>query len=50
MLQFWCADGSDSDENKEYLIEVEAMSINIFDISGDEDIARIAFMVIYVKY
>ena len=37
MPQFRCADGSGSDEDKEELTEVEAMSINISDIIGDED-------------
>ena len=38
MLQFRCADGSDSDEDKEELIKVEAMSSNVSDISGYEDV------------
>ena len=40
-LQFLCEDGSDSEEDKELLIEVEAISINVSDISGDEDVVNV---------
>ena len=35
MLQFQCADGSDSEEDEEDLIEVETMPINVSDSSDD---------------
>ena len=37
MLQFQCADDSNSEKYKEELIKVVATSINISDSSGDED-------------
>ena len=46
MLQFKCEDGSDSVEDKEYLIKFEAMPINISDRSVDKDSVRVAFMII----
>ena len=46
MLQFWCAGGSDSEKDKEELIEVEAMTINVSDSSGDEEFWRVALMTI----
>ena len=46
MLQFWCADGSDSEEDKEELVEVEAMSINVYESSGDKDVSRVYLMII----
>ena len=49
MLQFWCADGSDSEEDKEELIEFEAMSINVSDSSGYKNFSRVAFVIIQVK-
>ena len=41
MLQFWCADGSESEGDKEELIKVEAMSINFSDSSGYEYVLRV---------
>ena len=41
MLQFWCVYGYDINENKEELIEVEATSINVSDISGDDKFSKI---------
>ena len=35
MLQFWCVDGFNDEEDEEDLIEVEAPEINVYDISGD---------------
>ena len=46
MLQFLCADGSDSEEDKEELIEVEAVSINVSDSSSDKDVSRVDFKII----
>ena len=46
IIQFWCAYGSDSEENKEELIKVEAMSINVYVSSCDEDISSIDFIII----
>ena len=43
MLQFWCADGSDSEEDKEELIKVEAMPIYVSVSSGDDNVARGCF-------
>ena len=50
MIQFQCTYGSDIEENKQELIEVEAMPINVYDISGDKDVERFAFIMILVKY
>ena len=46
MLQFLCADGSDSEEDKEELIEFESISINVSVISGDEDTSRVSLIII----
>ena len=46
MLQFQCAYASDSEEDKEEFIKVEAMPINVFDISVDEDFSMVYFMII----
>ena len=46
MIQFWCEYASDSEEDKEDLIEVEAMPITVYDSSGDEDVSRFALMII----
>ena len=35
---------SDNEEDKEELIEFEAMAIDVSDSSGDGDVARITFM------
>ena len=40
-LQLSCADGSDDEEDKEYLIEVEAMKMDISDSSGDVNDERL---------
>ena len=44
MLQYLCAYGYSEEKDKEELIKVEAMSINISDRSGDGDVARVSFM------
>ena len=44
MIQFLCADDSGDEEEKEELIKVESMSINVYDRSGDGDITRVDFM------
>ena len=46
MIQFWCEYASDSEEDKEDLIEVEATPITVYDSSGDEDVSRFALMII----
>ena len=46
MLWFWCADGSDSEKDKEELIKVEATLINVSYISGYEDVSRVALTII----
>ena len=46
MLEFWCADSSDSEEDKGELIKVEVRPINISDSSGDEDVSRVSFVII----
>ena len=46
MLRFKFTEGYDSEEDKEYLIWVEAMSIIFFDRSVDEDVATVAVMII----
>ena len=49
MLQLWYADGSESEEDKEELIKVEAISINVSGSSGNEDDSRTALVIIYAK-
>ena len=46
MLQFWCEDGSYSEEDKEELVKVEAMSISVYDSSVDADVSRVYLMVV----
>ena len=46
MLQFWCADVSDSEKDNEELIEVEAMLINVSYRSGDEDVSGVSLVII----
>ena len=46
MLQFICSDGSDIEEDKYELIDVENMCINLFDRICDEDVERVAFIII----
>ena len=46
MLQFLCADVFDDEEDEEVLIEVEDMSINVSDRSGDGSSVRVSFMCI----
>ena len=46
MLQFWCADDSNIEDDKKYSIGVEAMSIYISDSSDDEDVSRVDFTMI----
>ena len=46
MIRFWCADGSDGEEYKEYFIGVEAMQINVYYNSGDKDVLRIDLVII----
>ena len=46
MIQFQSADGSGSEEDKQELIKVEAMSINISDSSGNEDVSRVDILII----
>ena len=46
MFQCRCSDGSDSEEEKEDLIEVEAVSINVSYSIVYEDVSRVAFMII----
>ena len=48
-IQFWFADGSESEEDKEELIKVEAISINVSGSSGNEDDSRTALVIIYAK-
>ena len=50
MLQFWCEYGYDNKENKQELINIEAMSIVVSDRSGDRGVARVSFVRIWVKY
>ena len=45
-LQIWCADGFYSEEENEKLIQVEDMSINIFDSGGNEDVSMFALIMI----
>ena len=49
MLQFWCANDNGDAEYEEELIKVEATSIKISDISGNEEVARVDFMSIQLK-
>ena len=44
--QFWYAYGTEIEEDKEELTEVEDMSINVSDRSGDEDASRVACIII----
>ena len=46
VLQFSRVDGYDSEEDKEELIKVEAVSINVSDSSSDKDVSRIDFIII----
>ena len=46
MLQLWRPDGYDIEEDKEELIKVEDISINVSDRSIDGDVARVSFVCI----
>ena len=43
MLQFWCEYGYDNKENKQELVNFEAMSIVVSDRSDDRGVARVSF-------
>ena len=44
MNQFWFADGSRDEEDKEELIKVEYMSIDVSNRSGYGDFAKVDFV------
>ena len=47
LIWFWrWSDGSEDEEDKEYLIKVEAMPINVYYGSGNGGSARVYFMCI----
>ena len=50
MIQLKYSYGSDIQEDKEYLIAIEYMYINVSDRSGDDDVERVVLIMIYVKY
>ena len=50
MIQFWCVDGSDVEEDEEDFIGVEAISIEVSDISGNGYVARVDFVHTKGKY
>ena len=41
MLQFRCTDVSDTEEDIEELFKVEAIPINVYGSSSDEDVLRV---------
>ena len=45
-IQYLCAYGSDSEEDKEELKKVEDMSINVSESILDEDVAEVSFVII----
>ena len=49
MLQFWCADGYEDKEERKDMVKVEAISIYVYESSGDGDVVRVAFINIWVK-
>ena len=49
IFQFWCANGFDSEKDKEELIKVESNSINVSERNGDEDIAGVYYIILEAK-
>ena len=49
IFQFWCANGSDSEKDKEELIKVESNLINVSEINGDEYILGVYSIMIEAK-
>ena len=48
MLEFWCTDGSDGEEENQEFIEFEAVSINVYDRGVDGYFAMVTFVHIWI--